>query len=62
VVGAQDDFWGCRRLALLRLVAKASHVGGGGDAESLQVVFLGGCGARRGLTPCLGVAPPLLGC
>jgi hypothetical protein len=28
VVGAQDNFWGYHRLALLHLVAKPSHVGG----------------------------------
>jgi hypothetical protein len=27
VASAQDGFWGCHRLALLRLLAKPSHVG-----------------------------------
>jgi hypothetical protein len=37
VAGARDDFWGCHHLALLRLAAKLSHVGGDVDGLAYRL-------------------------
>jgi hypothetical protein len=44
VAGAQDGFWSCHHLALLRLVAKPSHMGADVDGLAYHLHSPTNCG------------------